>query len=124
MSTRTLKQQIFAPRCPQCGKGKLFAHMLKIADSCSVCGLDLTKFNPADGPTFFAITLVGFAIMGGATWVEIAYEPPMWVHAALWLPLSFIASIVVLRAFKSLLVTLEYRLLQQHKEQPNEIPPT
>ena len=108
---RTLMQQTFAPRCPACGKGKLFSGMLKPAARCAACGHDLSRYNPADGPAFFAITIVGFLITGFAAWVEIAYEPPMWVHAALWLPLSFIAAIAVLRAFKAILITLEYRLL-------------
>jgi uncharacterized protein (DUF983 family) len=49
-------------------------------------------------------------VVGLASVVEYRYEPPMWLHAALWIPLTFILSIVCLRLFKTGLITLEYRL--------------
>jgi uncharacterized protein (DUF983 family) len=41
--------------------------------------------------------------------VEVMYQPPYWVHAALWLPLTAILSIGLLRPFKATLVALQYR---------------
>ena len=117
---RSLLEQTLAPRCPACGKGKLFKDMLSIVDECSVCGLVLKHHDAADGPTFFAITLVGFLVMGLAAWVEIAYSPPLWVHAALWVPFIFIASILSLRLFKAWIITIEHRLALLKGNTPHE----
>src|SRR3546814_4506734 len=39
-----------ACRCPRCGKGRLFSGILKIAERCNACGLDLRKQDAGDGP--------------------------------------------------------------------------
>ena len=116
---RTLLQQIRAPRCPRCGQGKLFKDMLGIVDTCSECGLVLKHHDAADAPTFFALVIVGFLVTGLAALVEINYEPALWIHAALWIPLTFIGSIVTLRVFKTLFITVEYRLAQLKENDPN-----
>jgi uncharacterized protein (DUF983 family) len=117
---RSLLQQTFAPRCPQCGKGKLFKDMLGIVDHCSACGLVLKHHDAADGPAFFAITIVGFLVMGLAAWVEFRFSPPLWLHAAIWIPFVLIASIVCLRLFKTWIITIEHRLAILKGNTPHE----
>jgi uncharacterized protein (DUF983 family) len=117
---RSIPQQIIHPRCPRCGEGKLFASTLKITDRCAACGLDLSKHDAGDGPTFFVILLVGFLITAGAVVVEVKFAPALWVHGLIWVPLTFISCIVFLRMFKMLLVTLEYRLEILKSEKPND----
>ncbi len=107
---RSLLQQIRHPRCPRCGEGKLFKDMLGIVDACERCGLVLKHHDAADAPTFFALVIVGFGVTGLAAIVEIKVEPALWVHAALWIPLTFISCIVCLRVFKTLFITVEHRL--------------
>ena len=41
--------------------------------------------------------------------VELAYEPPFWLHILLWFPLAAILTIGLLRLGKGLLLALEYR---------------
>ncbi len=45
--------------CPQCGKGKLFAGYLAIADQCAHCHADFRAADSGDGPAFFVMFLVG-----------------------------------------------------------------
>ncbi len=116
----SLFQQLRAPRCPRCGNGKLFKDMLGIVDECSACGLSLKHHDAADAPTFFALVIVGFAVTIGAALVEIKLEPALWVHAALWIPLTFILSIVCLRTFKTLFITVEHRLALLKEKNPHE----
>ena len=116
---RTLFQQIRSPRCPQCGEGKLFKDMLGIVDACAHCGLVLKHHDAADGPTFFSLVVVGFLVIGLAAFVEINFEPALWIHAALWIPFTFIACIVCLRGFKTLLITIEHRLSLLKEKDPN-----
>jgi uncharacterized protein (DUF983 family) len=119
MESRSLLAQLFKPRCPRCGTGRLYKNMLDIVDACSNCELTLKHHDAADGPTFFALVIVGFAVVIGAALVERAFMPAMWVHAALWIPLTFILSIVVLRFVKTILVTLEYRLALLKQQDPH-----
>src|SRR5882757_5479852 len=67
-------------RCPRCGKGHLFRGFLTLAPSCEVCGLDYSFAAPADGPAFFAMSIVSFPIVAFAAWLELTYSPPFWVH--------------------------------------------
>ncbi|WP_118135650.1 DUF983 domain-containing protein [Oceanicella sp. SM1341] len=50
-------------RCPRCGEGKVFDGYIRVAKSCSACGLDLTKQRADDGPAYIVILIVGH-IMG------------------------------------------------------------
>jgi uncharacterized protein (DUF983 family) len=96
-------------RCPRCGKGRLFQGFLKVPAACPVCGLDYGTFDPGDGPAVFVILIVGFIVVGLALWTEVRYEPPYWVHLALWLPLVVVLSLGLLRPFKATLIALQYR---------------
>ncbi len=96
-------------RCPHCGKGRLFAGYLRIAPRCEVCGLDFAMFDVGDGATVFVVLITGILVVGGALIVEMAYSPPYWVHAALWLPAIAILTLVGLRLAKSALMVLQYK---------------
>ena len=119
MQPVSLFRQVFRPRCPRCGRGKLFKDMLSIVDECSECQLVLKHHDAADAPTFFALCTIGLAVTVGAAMVEIKIEPPLWVHAALWIPLTLIGSIVALRIFKTLFITVEQRLALLKENDPH-----
>jgi len=72
-------------RCPGCGEGRLFQGFLTLRPSCERCGLDYSFADAADGPAVFVIMISGFIVVFAALAVEFAYQPPYWVHAALWL---------------------------------------
>ena len=76
-----------ACRCPRCGKGRLFQGFLDLRPRCEVCGLDYGFADAGDGPAVFMILIAGFIVVGCALIVEFRYEPPLWLHALLWLPL-------------------------------------
>ena len=95
--------------CPRCGSRTLFAGFVTFADRCRACGLDLSGFNVGDGPAAFLIFIVGGIVTALAILVELAAEPPFWVHALLWLPLTLVLVLVLLRLAKAALLVLEYR---------------
>jgi uncharacterized protein (DUF983 family) len=95
-------------RCPRCGKGSLFSGFLTLATRCDCCGLDLTFADAGDGPAVFVMTIAGFIVVGAALFVEVAYEPPYWVHLLIFLPLTVIVCAGLLRPTKGLLITLQY----------------
>jgi len=96
-------------KCPRCGRGRLFAGFLTVAEKCEACGLELAKQDSGDGPAVFVILILGFIVVGLALWVELRYEPPFWVHALLWVPFIVIGALVMLRPFKATLVALQYK---------------
>lgn len=98
-----------AGRCPLCGQGKLFDGYLTTAKACKACGLDYAAFDSGDGPAVIIILLVGFIVMGAALMVEVAYEPPYWVHALLWLPPIIILPLASLRPMKGVFLAGQYR---------------
>jgi uncharacterized protein (DUF983 family) len=95
-------------RCPRCGEGRLYAGLLTVRPLCERCGLDFAAVDSGDGPAVFVILILGFLVVGAALWVEIAFEPPIWVHMVLWLPTILVASIALLRPFKAVLIALQY----------------
>ncbi len=95
--------------CPRCGKGKAFVHFIDLAKRCNHCGLDLTFADAGDGPAVFVCLIGGFLVLGAALWTELVYEPPFWVHLAIFLPLTVVVCLGLLRPMKGLLVSLQYR---------------
>jgi uncharacterized protein (DUF983 family) len=95
-------------RCPRCGEGKLFAGFLTLRTKCDRCGLDYSFADAGDGPAVFVILIGGGIVVFAALLTEVLYQPPYWVHAALWLPLILIVTLVPLRLIKGLLIALQY----------------
>jgi len=95
-------------RCPACGQGRLFQGFLTLRPRCEHCGLDFDFADAGDGPSVFVILIGGAIVVFAALMTEIAYQPPYWLHAVLWLPLILIVTLVPLRAIKGLLIALQY----------------
>jgi uncharacterized protein (DUF983 family) len=94
--------------CPRCGKGKMFQGFLTLRPRCEACGLDFGFADAGDGPAVFIMLGAGFIVVGAALITEVLYRPPLWVHAALWLPLILIVTLGPLRPMKGLLIALQY----------------
>ncbi len=95
-------------RCPRCGRGRLYAGYLKVADRCDACGLDYGRVDSGDGPAVFIILVVGFVVTFLALGVEVAFQPPYWIHVVLWTPLILLLSLGLLPPFKATLIALQY----------------
>ncbi len=97
-----------ACRCPKCGKGRLFAGFLKVSPRCDVCGLDLAAADSGDGPAVFIILIVGVIVCFGALITEITISPPVWVHLVIWLPLTAILVLALVRPFKGVMLAMQF----------------
>jgi uncharacterized protein (DUF983 family) len=95
--------------CPRCGRGRLFQGFLTLRPACESCGLDFRFIDSGDGPAFFVMSIVGIVIVALAMWVEFAFEPPIYVHMLLWLPLTVLLSVAMVRPAKGLMVALQYK---------------
>jgi uncharacterized protein (DUF983 family) len=104
-------------RCPRCGEGKLFQGFLNLRPACDKCGLDYSFADAGDGPAVFVILGGGAIVVFAALITEVIYQPPYWLHAALWLPLILIVTLVPLRLVKGLLIALQFH----HKAEPGQL---
>lgn len=95
--------------CPRCRAKTLFAGVISFAPKCRACGLDFTAFNVGDGPAAFLTLIIGALVSALAIWLQLAAEPPFWVHVVLWLPLTTFAVLAGLRYGKAKLLAAEYR---------------
>ncbi|MGO4870512.1 MAG: DUF983 domain-containing protein [Roseiarcus sp.] len=86
----------------------MFSGFLTLAPSCEVCGLDYAFADAGDGPAVLVILFAGFIVLGIALAVEIAYEPPFWVYAAVFLPLTLVVCLGMLRPLKGFLIASQY----------------
>lgn len=96
-------------RCPQCGRGRMFSNLLAVAPSCSACGLSYHFADSGDGPAVFVMLFAGFPIVGLALVIEVFYEPPYWVYFVVFLPLTIVVCLGLLRPLKGILLALQYR---------------
>ncbi|TCZ65491.1 DUF983 domain-containing protein [Roseicella aquatilis] len=116
-----------ANRCPFCGEGKVFSGYLKVVPECSHCHAPLGLLRADDAPPYFTIFLVGHLLVPPVFWVEKAWEPPMWLHMVIWLPLFAIACTLLLRPIKGAVVgwmsTLGFVAAEQAALLAEAVPP-
>jgi len=94
--------------CPRCGAKGLFAgSVAQFAPKCRGCGLAFGEYNVGDGPAAFLTLIIGALITGLALWLQMAADPPFWVHIVLWVPLTAAAVVWGLRAGKGALLAAE-----------------
>jgi uncharacterized protein (DUF983 family) len=107
-----------ALKCPACGAGSLYRRYLKVVDNCPRCGEALHHQRADDAPTYFTIAIVGHVVVGLMLALELAYHPPLWLHGALWLPLTVILCLLLLPSVKGTIVGLQWALFM-HGFDPN-----
>ncbi|GGE55371.1 membrane protein [Agaricicola taiwanensis] len=95
-------------RCPRCEQGKLFNGYLALAKSCDRCGLDYSFADPADGPAFFAMSIWAVPALGFGMWIQMAFDPPSWVHLLTTGPVLILGCMALLRPLKGWLVCSQY----------------
>lgn len=98
----------FRCRCPRCGEGRLYEGVLQVRERCAVCGFDLRKADPGDGPAVFIILVLGALVVLLAVLVEFWLAPPLWLHAVVWGVFILGAAIAMLRPAKALLIALQF----------------
>ncbi len=96
-------------RCPRCGEGRLYDGLLEVRESCEVCGLDLRKADPGDGPAVFIILILGALVVLLAVLVEFWLSPPLWLQAVVWGVFILVAAIGLLRPAKALLIASQFK---------------
>ncbi|MGH6943842.1 MAG: DUF983 domain-containing protein [Geminicoccaceae bacterium] len=96
-------------RCPACGRDPLFEGFLRVRERCPACGADLSGQDSGDGAVAFIVLIVGGIVVGLALVTEVRYQPPVWRHLLLWLPLTVDLVLALMLPFKSVLIELHFK---------------
>ena len=100
-------------RCPRCGKGPLFSGLLTLLPACRACGLDYERMDVGDGFVVPVLMVLGFMVVGGAIWLDFTYQPPLWLHAVIWPPVTIILAVLMTRYLKSFLAVQQYHVRRE-----------
>ena len=74
-----------------------------------VCGLDLAFANSCDGPAVFVIFIVSPVVILLAVLFEALVHPAPYVHLIVWIPVTILLCLALLRPFKATMIALQYR---------------
>ena len=97
-------------RCPRCGARSLFSGYVVMATACGHCGLELEPYRADDAPAYFTILITGHIVVPMVLLVEQAWQPELWVHALVWVPLTLGLSLGLLPFVKGAVIGAQWGL--------------
>jgi uncharacterized protein (DUF983 family) len=95
-----------AGRCPACGRGRLFHGFLRVVPQCESCGAPLGLARADDAPPYFTILIVGHIVIPAMLIMQKMSDPPTWLLSAIFVPLTLILALGLLRPVKGATVGL------------------
>ncbi|ESR23596.1 DUF983 domain-containing protein [Lutibaculum baratangense] len=95
-------------RCPSCGEGKLFRSYLKTVDACAHCGEEIHHHRADDAPPYFTIAIVAHIVVPLLLIVERGWAPDLWIHSAIFLPMTILLCLLFLPPVKGALIGLQW----------------
>ena len=96
-------------RCPQCGKGAVFASYLKFADRCRACGADFKSADAGDGPAVFVVLIVGAIVAPLLIILQFGFDLAPWLALSLTMAAAIGLCLALLPPFKSLLFAFQWK---------------
>jgi uncharacterized protein (DUF983 family) len=106
----TALQRGFLGKCPCCGRGHVFEGFLRVAGQCEVCGEPFYHHRADDLPAYLVLLFVGHLIVTLLLAVDSTYAPPYWVEFAIWIPLTLLMSLGLLRPVKGAIVAMQWQM--------------
>ncbi|WP_064706951.1 DUF983 domain-containing protein [Rhizobium bangladeshense] len=97
-------------RCPACGNGKLFRAFLKPVDHCAACGEAMHHHRSDDLPPYIVILVLGHVLVGGYMLTDLTFVLPVWVHLAVWTPITVITALASIQPIKGGVIGLQWAL--------------
>ena len=94
--------------CPNCGKGALLHHYLKVTEKCAACGTDFTPQRADDGPAYMTILVVGHIVTPLLYFVFVTYRPTPIYMAFGFSALTIVLALLLLPRFKGMFVALQW----------------
>ena len=95
-------------KCPSCGKSSAFNGYLEIKQKCGHCSEVLEHHQADDFPPYITIFIVGHIVVALILMVERSTDWSTGVHLAIWIPLTIILSLALLRPLKGAVVGMQW----------------
>ena len=111
-------------RCPACGNGRLFAGFLRVAPECGHCHVPLGLARADDAPPYFTIVIVGHIVVPLMLWMQRAQDPSTLTLTAIFVPMTIVLALALLRPIKGATVGLMLRLNMLKPEQDRPVKPS
>lgn len=111
MAKRDLKTAMrrgIACRCPRCGIGRTFKYATTVNENCANCELDFTDQRADDLPAYIMLCVLAPLITLGALAVEVIFQPSLWIHVVLWLPITVLIAYLLLPPVKGLIIAVQW----------------
>jgi uncharacterized protein (DUF983 family) len=99
-----------ARRCPNCGEARLFQGYATAKAECTACRHDLEPYRSDDIPAYFTIFIVGHLVVPALLMMERAMTPPLWLHAAIWVPATLFLALAFLPPIKGAVIGVQWAL--------------
>jgi uncharacterized protein (DUF983 family) len=105
-------------RCPVCGKGRIFNGFLRVVSECEHCNAPLGLARADDAPPYFTILIVGHIVIPAMLITQKLYDPANWTLSAIFLPLTLVLALGLLRPIKGATVgaMLSFNMLKSDVE--------
>ncbi len=87
-------------RCPACGHRHLFNGFLRVVPECSACGTPLGLMRADDAPPYFTVLITGHIIVPALIIVQNYGNPSTLELSAIFLPLTLVIALGLLRPVK------------------------
>ncbi|MDB5528694.1 MAG: hypothetical protein JWR51_1797 [Devosia sp.] len=95
-------------KCPNCGQGHMFRAYLKVADTCDVCGEELSHHRADDFPPYIAIMIVGHLLVGLMLHMEMTWHVNPAVYLYTLVPLAIVLPLAILPSIKGAIVGMQW----------------
>ena len=96
--------------CPNCADAPLFASWLRPVERCARCAEDYTHQRADDLPPYLTIFVVGHVVVAGYMASEAWLPLGSWGQLALWVPVTLLLSLALMRPFKGGTIGLQWAL--------------
>jgi uncharacterized protein (DUF983 family) len=90
-----------------------------VSAHCPSCGEALHHHRADDAPPYFTIFIAGHLLVPMLLAFERAFTPALWVHVAVWLPMTLAMCLALLPMVKGAVVGLQWAMYM-HGFDPNE----
>ena len=100
----------FVGRCPCCGQTRLFSGWLRQSTTCAACHAPLGAVRADDAPPYFVIFFVAHLIIVILVLFDARMGLSVFAEAAIFLPITLLLSLALLRPVKGALIGLMLQL--------------
>jgi uncharacterized protein (DUF983 family) len=97
-------------RCPVCGESRLFSGYIRVVPECASCHAPLSDARADDAPPYFTIVLAGHIIVPLMLITQRDGALSALALTAIFVPLSLLLTLLLLRPVKGATVGLVMRL--------------